>query len=125
MTLIEASFLSALMVMIADRSCGNKLSSAHLTHIPFLVFLEISHHLALLLALNWPEILVVTATYCSLLSCGPNNDYNHPHQETLQRLYDNNCRVYRTDIGGTICVTCDGKKIQVKYLSVLLDGNKR
>ena len=39
----------------------------------------------------------------SVISCGKNNRYGHPHTETLESLYGANSRVYRTDESG--CVT--------------------
>ncbi len=39
----------------------------------------------------------------SVISCGKNNRYGHPHAETLETLYGANSRVYRTDESG--CVT--------------------
>ena len=39
----------------------------------------------------------------SVISCGKNNRYGHPHTETLESLYGANSKVYRTDESG--CVT--------------------
>lgn len=38
------------------------------------------------------------------ISVGEGNIYGHPAQETLNRLYRHGCRVYRTDIHGTITI---------------------
>lgn len=37
-----------------------------------------------------------------VVSCGKDNVYGHPHQETLQRLQEKNITVYRTDKQGTV-----------------------
>lgn len=49
----------------------------------------------------------------SIISCGKDNDYKHPHDETLARLKSINTQIYRTDEVGTIVVSTDGDKIYV------------
>ncbi len=41
----------------------------------------------------------------AIVSCGEGNAYGHPHSETIARLAAVNAKIYRTDTGGTICVT--------------------
>ena len=45
---------------------------------------------------------------CAVISCGKDNDYGHPHQETLKKLDLLGCTVYRTDELGTIIAETDG-----------------
>ena len=53
----------------------------------------------------------------ALISCGINNRYGHPHSETLERLEDNNCKVYVTNTLGEIIIRRDGYKKSVhQYL---------
>lgn len=40
-----------------------------------------------------------------IISCGKNNDYGHPHKETLERYKKLGATVYRTDETGDILVT--------------------
>ncbi len=47
----------------------------------------------------------------AVISCGKNNDYGHPHQETLDRLADSGVEVHRTDEEGTIIFATDGSKL--------------
>ncbi|ACD54138.1 MBL fold metallo-hydrolase [Clostridium botulinum] len=47
----------------------------------------------------------------AIVSCGKNNDYGHPHQETLNKLNDKNIEILRTDVSGTIVSTSDGNNI--------------
>lgn len=47
----------------------------------------------------------------AVISCGKNNDYGHPHQETLDRLADFGVEVYRTDEEGTIIFATDGREL--------------
>lgn len=48
----------------------------------------------------------------AIISCGKNNDYGHPHKETLTELKKRNLKLYRTDIDGTIILESDGKAIK-------------
>lgn len=43
-----------------------------------------------------------------VISCGEGNPYGHPHREVLERLYEADTQVYRTDELGTIVVESDG-----------------
>ena len=47
----------------------------------------------------------------AVISCGVNNDYGHPHKETMDKLKNSGISVYRTDECGTIICTSDGKNI--------------
>ncbi len=49
----------------------------------------------------------------SAISAGEDNKYGHPKQVTLDRLYDINSKVNRTDLDGTIIYQTDGKNIAV------------
>ncbi|CUP22213.1 beta-lactamase domain-containing protein [Clostridium baratii] len=46
-----------------------------------------------------------------VISCAPNNDYGHPHKETLKKLEKYKVKVYRTDKDGTITLCSNGKTI--------------
>ena len=48
-----------------------------------------------------------------IISCGVNNKYGHPHEETLSILRDAGVDVYRTDLLGTITVSSDGQNYTV------------
>jgi beta-lactamase superfamily II metal-dependent hydrolase len=43
-----------------------------------------------------------------VISCGVNNDYGHPHRETMKKLELLGCPVYRTDEMGTVVAYTDG-----------------
>ena len=47
----------------------------------------------------------------AVISCGTGNDYGHPTQEVLDRLWDKDVSVFRTDEQGNIIMTSDGKEI--------------
>lgn len=45
----------------------------------------------------------------AVISCGEDNDYGHPHKETIQKLDLLGCRYFRTDELGTIVAYTDGE----------------
>ena len=47
----------------------------------------------------------------AVISCGRDNDYGHPHKETLKKLALLGCTVYRTDELGTVIAQTDGKTV--------------
>lgn len=47
----------------------------------------------------------------SVISCGVDNDYGHPHDEVLDYMKENDISVYRTDENGDIILYSDGTKL--------------
>lgn len=52
----------------------------------------------------------------AIISVGKNNDYGHPHKETLKRLAAHGVKVYTTADNGNILVKSDGKNIKISIL---------
>lgn len=48
----------------------------------------------------------------AVISCGKNNKYGHPTEQTLSRLSQAGVRVLRTDLQGDIVCTSDGKNVE-------------
>lgn len=48
-----------------------------------------------------------------IVSCGKDNDYGHPHKETVDMLEKRKISYLRTDEAGSIVVGSDGKKLSV------------
>lgn len=44
----------------------------------------------------------------AVISCGAGNSYGHPHSETVSKLKNMGIEYYRTDINGTVTISCDG-----------------
>lgn len=63
-----------------------------------------------------PEIAIV--------SVGPNNSYNLPKENILNRLENVGAQIYRTDEVGTIVIKSDGTTNDISTLDVCLDGNR-
>ncbi len=49
----------------------------------------------------------------TVISCGKNNSYGHPHEETLNLLNEYKSDIYRTDLQGDITITSDGTHLTV------------
>lgn len=62
-------------------------------------------------ATSW-DFLEATLPEYAVISCGADNSYGHPHEETMEKLESANVEVFRTDIQGTIIVTSDGNSLQ-------------
>lgn len=75
----------------------------------FVEILKVSHHGSR--TASTEEFISVLRPQISVISCGKDNRYGHPHEETLETLYGVNSRVYRTDESGcvTVKVGKDGK----------------
>ena len=52
----------------------------------------------------------------SVIMVGEGNDYGHPKKEIINRLEKINTQIYRTDEDGTIWITSDGNKCEVKMV---------
>ena len=49
----------------------------------------------------------------AVASCGRDNDFGHPHTETLSLLYDTHTALYRTDTDGSVLFLLDGENCSV------------
>ncbi|MCM0650717.1 MBL fold metallo-hydrolase [Clostridium swellfunianum] len=58
------------------------------------------------------EFLDKAAPKIVVISVGKDNDYGHPHKETLAEFKKRGYTVYRTDIDSTIVLQSDGKNIK-------------
>lgn len=74
--------------------------------------LKVSHHGSS--GATTAEFLAAVSPQAAVISCGAQNDYGHPHAQTLRRLADAGCTVFRTDLSGDITMTCDGSKIRIE-----------
>lgn len=59
---------------------------------------------------SWDFLEATTPEY-AVISCGLNNQYGHPSEETLGRLSDMGIPVFRTDKQGTVIAQSDGTSI--------------
>lgn len=66
-----------------------------------------------------PFLDAVDPTY-AVISLGKDNDYGHPHAETMKEMMEREIKVYRTDQQGTIIFASDGKNISVNKENYLI-----
>ena len=57
-----------------------------------------------------------------VISCGVDNKYGHPHEETLSILRDAGVDVYRTDLLGTVVIGSDGQNYTVRSEKTATDA---
>ena len=60
--------------------------------------------------LDWAQPLI------AVIEVGSENRWGHPRRETLKRLEDYGCKIYRTDKDGSVQIETDGKKYKIKFL---------
>ena len=60
-----------------------------------------------------PAFLKAVRSQYAVIMCGADNDYGHPHRETLAALDTAGIKVYRTDLNGTIIMQSDGHSINI------------
>lgn len=58
-----------------------------------------------------PEFLAAAAPRMAAISCGTGNSYGLPDVGTLSRLSALECRIYRTDLSGTLIFYSDGRTL--------------
>ena len=59
---------------------------------------------------TYPFLREIMPQY-AVISCGANNTYGHPHDDTLSKLRDAEVILYRTDMQGTITAFSDGSTV--------------
>ena len=68
--------------------------------------LKLGHHGSSTSTTN--QFLTAASPSAAIISCGKDNDYGHPHQETMDKINSSHITVYRTDLDGTILAETDG-----------------
>lgn len=64
------------------------------------------------------EFLELVRPRVSVISCGRNNRYGHPHEALMERLIEAGTRVFRTDLLGAVRVWSDGRRVRVTCFGV-------
>lgn len=73
--------------------------------------LKVGHHGSY--SSSGSRFLKAVAPQYAVIMVGRDNQYGHPHTQTLNRISGAGIKVYRTDQDGTIVFTTDGKDMQV------------
>lgn len=61
----------------------------------------------------------------AIISVGIDNSHNLPDIDIIERLKNNNIKIYRTDENNTVWLTSDGTEIEINPLKYNLDGTGR
>ena len=88
------------ILITGDRSSAGERALLYETDLPILELLVAGHHGSH--NATSLELLVATQPDAVAISVGENNPYGHPRAELLDRLSRCGCRIYRTDLQGTI-----------------------
>jgi DNA internalization-related competence protein ComEC/Rec2 len=83
--------------------------------------LKIGHHGSI--SSSSKEFLDAVNPSYAMICVGKNNDYGHPHAETLRALKERDIKLYRTDMQGTVVFTSDGKNISVNTDNYIITDN--
>ena len=62
---------------------------------------------------NSDALLEAASPKYAVISCGYDNDYGHPHSETLEAFKEYGIEYYRTDYDGDVVFSSDGKTVTV------------
>lgn len=88
------------ILIVGDRSArGERELIEHIT-LPQLDVLVVGHHGSKYSTCR--ELLIITQPRIAAISVGADNFYDHPNQQTLDRLNEFDCLVLRTDLHGNI-----------------------
>lgn len=60
------------------------------------------------------ELLTLLSPKIAVISCGENNSYGHPAQETLERLEQAGAQIFRTDRNGAVTVEIKNGAVKMK-----------
>jgi competence protein ComEC len=60
------------------------------------------------------EFLNAVSSEYAVISVGRNNDYGHPHQETISRLVSKGIKLYQTDLNGKIIFSSNGTSFEIR-----------
>ena len=59
------------------------------------------------------EFLSMVSPSYAVISCGKDNKYGHPHDQTVEKLEKQGVEYYRTDISGTITAISNGRAVSI------------
>lgn len=80
--------------------------------VPACDILKVGHHGSS--TSSGEAFIAAVSPQLAVISVGEGNTYGHPHASTLERLAAHGVQVLRTDLSGSITVTCDGTQFAVE-----------
>ena len=70
-----------------------------------------AHHGSANCGCNSSSLLSAVSPEYMVISCAYQNDYGHPHRETMQLAKEYNLKLYRTDLQGSVTCVSDGNTL--------------
>ncbi|MFH1175418.1 MAG: MBL fold metallo-hydrolase, partial [bacterium] len=62
-----------------------------------------------------PSFVKAVMPFYALISDSKDNNFGHPHQETLDTLAQFGAKIFRTDLLGTIIMKSDGQNVDFSF----------
>lgn len=88
------------ILITGDRSAAGERELLNHMTLPDLEILVVGHHGSKYSTCR--ELLIKTRPDVAIISVGADNSYGHPTDEVLERLTYYGCKIYRTDLDGTV-----------------------
>ena len=88
------------ILITGDRGMAGERELLRYSELPQLELLIVGHHGSKNSTCS--ELLECCSPACAVISVGEDNSFGHPAPETLQRLLETGCVIYRTDRDGTV-----------------------
>ncbi len=85
--------------------------------------LKVPHHGSV--TSSTQDFLNAVSPAYSVVSCGIENEYGHPHNATLKKLVNIKTHIYRTDLSGNITFTSNGAEIKTDATECNLPATAR
>jgi competence protein ComEC len=118
---LRMTYGSRTFLFCADSESGNE-SEMLASGLPLSAdVLKVGHHGST--SSSTVAFLTAVAPRFAVISVGHDNSYDHPAQQTLDRLSAVGATVYRTDEDGTVVVRSDGTSLDVSFEQTSIDGS--
>jgi competence protein ComEC len=118
---LRLTYGSRSFLFCADAESGNE-SEMLASGLPLSAdVMKIGHHGST--SSSTTAFLAAVAPKIAVIPVGAGNTYDHPAQQTLDRLSAIGATVYRTDQAGTVIVRTDGTWMDVTFEKTAIDGS--
>lgn len=95
----------------AERQAEMAMAASSITPLTNTTVLKVGHHGSS--SSSMPDFLNIIKPEVAIYMAGENNQYGHPHTETISALEQVGALIYGTDTSGTIIITTDGDTYQI------------
>ena len=96
----------------AEKEAEGQMMILSSVRLPEFEILKVGHHGSW--TASSEDFLAITSPEIAIYMAGEGNRYGHPHEETIKALLAVGAEIYGTDVYGTIVVSTDGEKYELK-----------